>query len=56
MSQIDQVMDVCEGEELDVVVVDWFMKQVIFDFSGEFEIWQYLGGVFNLIYQVDYGD
>ena len=55
MTQIDQAVDIREGEELDVAAVDRFMKQAIPDLEGSPEIRQYPGGASNLTYQVDYG-
>lgn len=55
MTQIDQAVDIREGEELDVAAVDRFMKQVIPDLEGTPDIKQYPGGASNLTYQVDYG-
>ena len=55
MTQIDQAVDIREGEELDVAAVDRFMKQAIPDLEGVPAIKQYPGGASNLTYQVDYG-
>jgi len=55
MTQIDQAVDIREGEELDVAAVDRFMKQAIPDLEGSPEFKQYPGGASNLTYQVDYG-
>ncbi|SFM12738.1 phosphotransferase family protein [Marinobacter zhejiangensis] len=56
MTQIDQAGAIREGEELDVAVVDRFMKNAIPGLQGEIQIHQYPGGASNLTYQVDYGD
>ena len=56
MTQIDEAVDIREGEELDTGAVDRFMKEAIPDLQGEPEIRQYPGGASNLTYQVDYGD
>lgn len=56
MTQIDQAVDIREGEELNALAVDQFMKQAIPELSGEPSIRQYPGGASNLTYQVDYGD
>ena len=56
MTQIDQAVDIREGEELDIAAVDRFMKQAIPDLEGAPAIKQYPGGASNLTYQVDYGD
>ncbi|WP_152206211.1 phosphotransferase family protein [Marinobacter changyiensis] len=56
MTQMDQAVDIREGEELDALAVDQFMKQAMPDLSGEPSIRQYPGGASNLTYQVDYGD
>ncbi len=55
MTQIDQAVDIREGEELDAQAVDQFMKQAMPGLSGEPSIRQYPGGASNLTYQVDYG-
>lgn len=41
MTQIDQAVDIREGEELDVAAVDRFMKQAIPDLEGQPDIKQY---------------
>lgn len=56
MTQIDQADDIREGEELDTLAVDQFMKQAMPGLSDEPSIRQYPGGASNLTYQVDYGD
>src|SRR5690554_7777487 len=56
MTQIDQAVDIREGEELDISAVDRFMKQAIPGLEGQPSIKQYPGGASNLTYQVDYGD
>ncbi|WP_336366328.1 phosphotransferase family protein [Marinobacter sp. C2H3] len=56
MTQIDQAVDIREGEALDVAAVDRFMKQAIDGLAGEPTLRQYPGGASNLTYQVDYGD
>src|SRR5690554_7238413 len=56
MTQIDQVVDIREGEELDISAVDQFMKQAIPGLEGQPGIKQYPGGASNLTYQVDYGE
>lgn len=56
MTQIDQAVDIREGEALDALAVDQFMKHAIPGLSGEPSIRQYPGGASNLTYQVDYGD
>ncbi len=55
MTQIDQAVDIREGEELDALAVDQFMKQAMPGLSGKPSIRQYPGGASNLTYQVDYG-
>ena len=44
MTQIDEAVDIREGEELDTAAVDRFMKEAIPDLQGEPEIRQYPGG------------
>ena len=56
MTQIDEAVDIREGEEPDTGAVDRFMKEAIPDLQGEPEIRQYPGGASNLTYQVDYGE
>lgn len=56
MTQVDQAVNIREGEELDATVVDQFMKQAIPGLTGQPAILQYPGGASNLTYQVDYGD
>lgn len=56
MTQIDQAIDIREGEELDALAVDQFMKQAMPSLSGKPSIRQYPGGASNLTYQVDYGN
>ena len=56
MAQIDQAVDIREGEALDVNAVDRFMKQSVAGLDGQPTIKQYPGGASNLTYQVDYGD
>ncbi|MEX0605485.1 MAG: phosphotransferase family protein [Marinobacter sp.] len=56
MTQIDQAVDIREGEELDALAVDQFMKQAMPGLPGEASIRQYPGGASNLTYQVDYGN
>lgn len=56
MTQIDQAVDIREGEELDASAVDQFMKRAIPELTGEPSIKQYPGGASNLTYQVDYGE
>ena len=56
MTQIDEAVDIREGEELDIQVVDQFMKQAIPGLEGQPTIKQYPGGASNLTYQVDYGN
>ncbi|MAL32435.1 MAG: phosphotransferase family protein, partial [Marinobacter sp.] len=52
MTQIDQAVDIREGEELDVGAVDRFMKQAIPGLEGQPSVKQYPGGASNLTYQV----
>lgn len=56
MTQIDQAVNIREGEELDTGAVDQFMKQAMPELAGGPTIRQYPGGASNLTYQVDYGD
>ncbi|MCH8497047.1 MAG: phosphotransferase family protein [Marinobacter sp.] len=56
MTQIDQAAAIREGEELDLAVVDRFMKQALPGLEGQPQVSQYPGGASNLTYQVDYGE
>jgi len=56
MTQIDQAVDIRQGEELDTAAVDRFMKQAVPELKGLPTIRQYPGGASNLTYQVDYGE
>jgi aminoglycoside phosphotransferase (APT) family kinase protein len=56
MSVLDQASEVRSGEELDVAIIDGYMKQHITGLQGEPVITQFPGGASTLTYQISYGD
>ena len=56
MSILDEAGNIREGEELDVAVIDAYMRKTIPDLEGELSITQFPGGASNLTYQISYGE
>ena len=56
MSILDEAGNIREGEELDIAVIDAYMKKTIPDLEGELSITQFPGGASNLTYQISYGE
>lgn len=54
MTLIDEARRVREGEELDVTVVDRYLKSQLPELQGSPEIRQFPGGASNLTYQIRY--
>lgn len=56
MTLIDDARRVREGEELDVAVVDRYLKSQLPDLQGTPEVRQFPGGASNLTYLIKYGN
>jgi len=56
MSILDEAGNIREGEELDIAVIDAYMRKTIPDLEGELSITQFPGGASNLTYQISYGE
>ena len=56
MTILDEAGNIREGEELDIAVIDAYMRKTIPDLEGELSITQFPGGASNLTYQISYGE